>query len=295
MMDSFRQKNIKRTLITVGLFIGVFILNNAQAQELENSLLWRIEKADIKTSFVYGTFHLLPQEDFELKEKVKRAFESVELVVMELDMDDGNMQAEMMRNMQMKGGMTLDQLMTKDDLKLLDDQLSATVNLTAEQVNTFKPFMVETFLLPSFIEGTPASYEMTFVQMAISKTIAIEGLEEVSDQINLFDQIPYEKQAEDLLDILKNRQNMEKLFARMIDIYKKEDINGLYQESLDYFDEEEVSILLNQRNVKWIEKMADFSKEKATFFAVGAGHLGGELGVITLLRQAGYKVTPILE
>ncbi|MFT5800980.1 MAG: hypothetical protein ACI956_000785, partial [Nonlabens sp.] len=30
-----------------------------------------------------------------------------------------------------------------------------------------------------------------------------------------------------------------------------------------------------------------------TFFAVGAGHLGGDIGVIALLRKAGYSVEPI--
>lgn len=34
-------------------------------------------------------------------------------------------------------------------------------------------------------------------------------------------------------------------------------------------------------------------KEKSTFFAVGAGHLGGMKGVINLLKKAGYKVTAV--
>jgi uncharacterized protein YbaP (TraB family) len=33
--------------------------------------------------------------------------------------------------------------------------------------------------------------------------------------------------------------------------------------------------------------------ERPSFIAVGAGHLGGEQGVVTLLRARGYKVTPI--
>jgi uncharacterized protein YbaP (TraB family) len=34
-------------------------------------------------------------------------------------------------------------------------------------------------------------------------------------------------------------------------------------------------------------------QKESTFFAVGAGHLGGAQGVIALLREAGYTVTAI--
>jgi uncharacterized protein YbaP (TraB family) len=35
------------------------------------------------------------------------------------------------------------------------------------------------------------------------------------------------------------------------------------------------------------------AKKESTFFAVGAGHLGGDQGVISLLRKKGYTVKPI--
>lgn len=286
---------LRRILITLGFCIGLFVVNDAQAQKLKKSLLWSVEGDGIEKSYVFGTFHMLPQADFELKEKVKAAFQDSDQIVMELDMDDPGMQVEMMKNIQMKGGKTLDQFMTKEDLNTLNEQLIAAANLTAAQVNSFKPFMVETFLLPTFIEGTPASYEMTFVQMAMDRSMPMDGLEEVADQVSIFDEIPYEKQVEDLLDILNNRENMEKLFARMIKLYKKEDIRKLYVESLKYFDSSEVDLLLHQRNANWIESMIQFSKEQSTFYAVGAGHLGGDMGVIQLLIEAGYQVTPIMK
>lgn len=35
-------------------------------------------------------------------------------------------------------------------------------------------------------------------------------------------------------------------------------------------------------------------QKESTFFAVGAAHLGGEIGIIHLLRKAGYTVKPIM-
>ncbi|HCH42932.1 MAG TPA: TraB/GumN family protein, partial [Algoriphagus sp.] len=33
--------------------------------------------------------------------------------------------------------------------------------------------------------------------------------------------------------------------------------------------------------------------EKSTFFAVGAGHLAGQKGVLNLLKEAGYTLSPV--
>ena len=80
---------------------------------------------------------------------------------------------------------------------------------------------------------------------------------------------------------------------QLIAMYKDQDIYGLYDmmktdESIG--DHEDV--LLNKRNINWIPQMKTAMMEQRTFFAVGAGHLGGEEGVINLLREAGYEVNP---
>ena len=51
--------------------------------------------------------------------------------------------------------------------------------------------------------------------------------------------------------------------------------------------------LLETRNSSWIPKISKIVAEKPTFFAVGAGHLGGEKGVIALLRKQGFTVKAI--
>ena len=43
------------------------------SQENSNSLLWKITGSNInKTSYLYGTIHMVKKEDFIIKEKVKK-------------------------------------------------------------------------------------------------------------------------------------------------------------------------------------------------------------------------------
>lgn len=286
--------NVRKTLILiVGILIGTFIINDGKAQKKKNSLLWEVEGNGIMTSYVYGTFHLLPQADFSLRSEITEAFDRSQQIVLELDMDDPGMQMEMMKNISMKDGKTLDQFLNEEELELLDVQLRSSAGFGLAQAKTFKPFMVETLILPSFIEGTPASYELTFVQRAKGQKKEILGLETVEFQTSLFDEIPYEDQAEDLVEMLSDRSAMESIFEQMIKVYKEEDIEGLYNASADYFNAQELEVLLHKRNRDWIPKMGEMAKDKSTFFAVGAGHLGGDDGVISLLKKAGYKVKPV--
>jgi hypothetical protein len=81
----------------------------------------------------------------------------------------------------------------------------------------------------------------------------------------------------------------------MVEIYKSKDINKLHQMATDDKDFGEYeAVLLNDRNKNWVPVIVNQAQQKPTFFAVGAGHLGGANGVINLLRQQGLSVKPIL-
>ena len=51
--------------------------------------------------------------------------------------------------------------------------------------------------------------------------------------------------------------------------------------------------LLFTRNANWVPLIEKAITQNHIFIAVGAGHLGGEKGVINLLRKAGYNVTAV--
>jgi uncharacterized protein YbaP (TraB family) len=117
--------------------------------------------------------------------------------------------------------------------------------------------------------------------------------------MQVFDDIPYEVQVKDLVRSAKDNLAYDKaMFAKMLKVYKEENITAMiemmndenYSAVADYQDK-----LLDNRNENWIPKIGEFAKDQPTFFGVGAGHLAGDKGVINLLREAGYKVIPVME
>ena len=79
----------------------------------------------------------------------------------------------------------------------------------------------------------------------------------------------------------------------MIAAYKAQDLAALYKQVKDSKElGDNLGTFLDERNKKWVPRMTKIMTQP-TFFAVGAGHLWGDQGVISLLKSAGYSVSPV--
>ena len=47
------------------------------------------------------------------------------------------------------------------------------------------------------------------------------------------------------------------------------------------------------RNRDWIPKIEEIIRQQPSFIAVGALHLAGDEGLITMLRKQGYTIEPV--
>ena len=141
------------------------------------------------------------------------------------------------------------------------------------------------------------SFEAELMKVAQEQGEEINGLETIEDQLQVFEEIPYEDQIKDLVRMAKDNLEYDKsAFAKLLQIYKDENITAM----LDMMNDDKYATvaehqdkLLDNRNKNWISKIGDYAKEQATFFGVGAGHLAGKNGVINLLRAQGYTVTAV--
>src|SRR5690606_34563128 len=134
-------------------------LSPEQASSLPPSLLWRIEGEGLKSSYLYGSFHILPKADFQVSEQAFDAFMNSPQIVMELDMDDPNMNAEVMKHLPMENNVTLDQLLDEDDYNKLDSLLKASYGMGVAMFNNVPPMVIGAMLIRNHIEGELVSFE----------------------------------------------------------------------------------------------------------------------------------------
>lgn len=268
----------------------------AQEQKLANSLLWKISGNGLEQpSYLYGTVHITC--DATLSPKIIKALDETSQLYLELDMDDPSMQLNMMKGMTMKDGVTIKSLISEEDYTMLNTFVKEKVGMSLDMMNNMKPFLVGSMFYLNMLDCPMKSFEEELMKVTKSQEEEIYGLETVEEQLAVFDAIPYKIQVKDLLRSAKDDLSYDKkYFTKLLEVYAKEDLNGLmemmndesYESMANYEDE-----LVNKRNQNWIPKIESIAKEEPTFFGVGAGHLGGEQGVILLLRAQGYTVTPV--
>jgi len=263
-----------------------------------NSLLWEISGNGLEEkSYLYGTIHMIEKKDFFMSDVTVDRFSRSQVLFLELDMDDPSIMMKGLMGVFMNDGITLKDLVTEDEYKRIDEYFTKNTGMGVAMFDRMKPMLVSAMVQEQSMTGEVTSYETEFMEMAKGRKMEIEGLETAEFQMSMFDSIPYETQAQMLLDGVDGKEGMnsEALFQEMIDLYKAEDVDGLAtiisEESSDVEDFER--LLLESRNYNWIPLISEQVKEMPTFFAVGAGHLGGKTGVINLLKEAGFTMTPL--
>lgn len=266
-----------------------------ETPEQENALLWQISgKGMPAPSYLYGTIHMICPEDFRMSDSTVATFGRTRQLYLEIDMDDPSMTLKTMQLAMMKEG-SLKDLMSPEDYAELNRFVTDSMKMPLALFNKMKPFTLMSLLYTKILPcPAPRSYEQQFMAMAASQKKEVLGLERLEDQFAIFDQVPDTAEARMILSMIRDFEGQRAQFAQMVDAYKKRDLVALsrmMESSPDMKGFEE--ILLYRRNRNWIPVIESATSKASCFFAVGAGHLPGPEGVISLLRKAGYTVVPV--
>ncbi|HNR09347.1 MAG TPA: TraB/GumN family protein [Saprospiraceae bacterium] len=269
---------------------------------LEKSLLWEISGNGLtKPSYLFGTIHLIDKSEFFFPATLEEKLKACERATFEIDMDEMSSMESMFKIIGkafMKDGLTLRDLLTEAEYKVVEDHFSEK-GLPLQFLDRMKPMLLATFASLDLGQGglsDTKSYEMEIFARVNEQNKPSDGLETVDDQLSIFDSIPYQTQAKMLMESIKSSDTENEEYKKLIELYKKQDIETLVKISVGEGDGgvgEHADLFLYQRNRNWIPHMSRMMKEKPTFFAVGAGHLGGPQGVINLLKKAGFKVSAV--
>jgi uncharacterized protein YbaP (TraB family) len=264
----------------------------------DNSLLWQVSGKGLKhPSYLFGTFHLMCKNDIHFSNQLTTAVNRADKVYMEIDMDDPATILGGMMLMTMKDGKTLQQLYSDADYKKIRQYFTDSLKTPLSFIVRMKPFFLEALLYPKMMPCKLISgVEEELMKVAKTQKKEIKGLETMEFQAGVFDSIPYEEQAKELLQSIDSMASNKKSFNTMMQVYKNQQINeieNLFSKSESGMENHQ-DLLLNNRNKNWVVQLKSIMKTNPVFVAVGAGHLVGKQGLIALLRKEGYVVQPLL-
>lgn len=273
----------------------------AQKNNTDNTLLWKISGNGLsKPSYLFGTIHMLCKDDAVLSDSLKNIIKNVKEVYFEVDLDNMFEMLGVLGKMKMQGDTTLQDLLSETDYEKVKNYFETRGSmLPFSMLETYKPMLAASTLQQGGLPcETTAMMEQVIMMEAKEYNKSIKGLESMGYQASVLDSIPYKLQAQQLVTYIDNAMkgdDEDKELAEMLNAYKNQDLQKL-EEMLMKSDpsiSNYTDVLLYNRNRNWVHKLKELMPEKPLLIAVGAGHLPGKEGCINLLRQAGFKVTPV--
>ena len=261
-----------------------------------NSLLWKIEKKGSKTSYMYGTMHMIDAEYYHFTDKMTERIKRADAVIMEV----GGMPnpLETLELMKLDSG-DIRSVFSDEQMRVVveffDTRLGTDPDTFFQVYGGMKPFFILQAITQNYFSTNTESYDLDIMSIAGESQIPLIGLETLEEQLGFFEAIPKEAMAEMVVESVNSFDDEKKSTLKMMKIYAKQRVDKLIPlmekqspEIMEYGD-----IFLYNRNKAWIPKLKTELDSKKCFIAVGAAHLFGEDGLIDLLKKEGYTLTAV--
>lgn len=286
---------MKRRLFLAGMLAAALPLQ-ARTERFARGLLWRVEKAGIAASHVYGTIHVPDPRLAELPAVVRRRFQAARSLMLEF-VPDPYSRSRFLEAAMFLDRQTLAEKIGAEDFERALEHL-APIGLPREVVNKLKPWGVLLNLRNPRRAEQGAPLDSQLLELARARRLPLHQIEGVEEQIFTFDEFPMDSQIALLKHSLAHRDELLELAERTLEAYLERDLAAIWR-LREQFIARHPAIAAHQavmtkrvvhdRSVVMAFRMQRELRRGGAFVALGALHLYGDKGVLALLEADGYR------
>lgn len=291
-------------------FFSLFILtifaaeqSTAEESRFTQGRLWQVEAPGVAPSWVVGTMHSADPEIATPWPALARVMDRVDSITVELILDQAAT-AAMGRAMVLDDGRTLGEIAGPQRMARIAE-VAQNYGMPLASLQNFKPWAVTMIFsvppseLQRQAQGGPM-LDNVLRQHGETREIPIHAIESVEEQIALFADYVEDEQLALLDAVLEMQPQMETQFDELRRAWLAGDLASLYRTAMEIPDMGAIEIvedfttrLVVERNHRMAERIEPQLSEGNALIAVGALHLPGEEGLLALLAEEGYTVTPV--
>lgn len=283
--------------LALALVFAAAVFGAQAGERFDKGLLWKVEPAGGTPSYLFGTMHTDDPRVVQLPVPVQQAFDRARSVTLEVELDPQSL-IGLATALLLVDGSTLESRVG-DKLYKRTVQAMGALGMPEAIVNKMKPWAVAVTLMTPPDQSGPVLDQVLYEQ-AISRGKKVSGLETVAEQMALFDELTRNDQIALLRDTLDNLPEIALMLEDLQAAYLARDLKQLVfiNEASMQSSNPQLAKNFNQkviidRNHRMAERMQISLHEGNHFIAVGALHLPGKEGLLTLLSAQGYRVTRV--
>ncbi len=191
---------------------------------------------------------------------------------------------------------------TPEEYNRINQSLFLTLQMELDHLGRMKPaYLTEMYrneLLKRWLHyDENTSSEIFFQSVANQQGLPVYALDEIGEALYMmFDREPLHWQVQELLNITDYPERETQLEKAILAQYKIGQLNEIAYlittpnnlSTLSYSDYQ----IFATRNKTWVKRLESYLKEGNAFICLNANFLGGEKGLLALLRAVGYRIRP---
>ena len=288
-----------KQLTIKGLLCLLFALLPASVLPAQDSssLFWSISRNGEPAGYLLGTIHSEDPRVLDFPERFMNQLGENQVFAMEMVPDLPTL-TRLTEYMHYQDGTTLESQIGSERFLRLRQALSS-YRVPQDWIAKMKVWAaMMTLSVPPPESGFFMDFSLSL--RAAGAGLKVVGLETLEQQLSFLENMPMEQQLSLLDKALEDYDKVEVIHRQMVDSYLTGDLDALTaqaDEQLDELDPETrryfVEQGIDQRNHRMVESLLTHLGENRVFVAVGALHLPGETGLISLLRDQGYELEPL--
>jgi uncharacterized protein len=296
--SAFRRPILSGLALVAALAAALPQMAALQAQPATRNFIWRVSG---KTGVLYlvGSIHLLTKDYYPLSPALETAYKDSDLLVEEADLGEveaPDAQLTLLTRGLLPEEQALDKVVSPATFAAVTKRVG-DLGMPIEPLKRFKPWMLALTLTE--LEWQKAGFDANlgldrhFYDRARVEGKTVKGLETIDGQLSLFDGMSMTEQDHLLAESLKDLDTEQANAVRLADAWKAGDAATVERIVLADVKEDPdmYQRLLLNRNRRWLPTLdALLARPGHAFVVVGAAHLVGPDGLLTMFRAKGYTV-----
>lgn len=270
-----------------GLIICLLITAFLKAQE-SKTLLWRISGNGLaQPSYLYGTIHVKEKRVFNFGDSLYSAIQRTDGLAIEVDPKEIAAFYATFNSMKDTTGF-IRQRLKPEDFQYVANIIRKKFKINPDSVTLLQFYKMQRQVRDSVLitrDEMPEFMDLLLLDYARSLEKWTGGIEDIQDQRSIPQLI---QSATDLGVFRMEKGETEEVLRKLTEIYLAQDL-----QAIDTFWGRR-NHELQRRNQKMARRIDSLMRIRTMCCLVGAAHLPGEKGVISYLRQRGFRVEPVM-
>jgi uncharacterized protein YbaP (TraB family) len=264
--------------------------------------LWQVRDDQQNVVYLGGTIHLLRESDYPLPQAFQSIYQRSDTLVLETDLDVAATP---------EGQQLLARLMTASESERVEQVLSVRTRLRLKQMlegygarwSDLKSYKVSMLVIVLNVAEmrrlgmTAEGVDAHFHAQAQRDNKPVMSLETFEQQVTFLSRLGQGNEENFVTMSLQELDQTDAVMREMVASWKIGDVAALRRSLLEEMQRDYPAMyqqLLVARNQQWLPQLETlFQKPGTELVLVGVGHMLGEQGLLSLLRQRGYQVEPV--